>query len=68
MEIFTCENEDNSDLMKDVSDDAPLDPFVLIHNLNKKLRMEDITWNYDNKLQHTSIKTRKKTMLKKPLT
>ena len=60
MEVFTSENEDNSDLMKDVSDDVSLDPLVLISNLNKRFREEDITWKYDNKSQHISVKTRKR--------
>ena len=38
MECFSSDNEDNSDLMKDVSDDVSLDPFVLISNLNKRFR------------------------------
>ena len=60
MEVFTSKNEDNSDLMKDVSDDVSLDPLVLISNLNKRFREEDITWKYDNKPQHISIKTSKR--------
>ena len=57
MEVFTSQNEDNSDLMKDVSEDVSLDPLVLISNLNKRFKREEITWKYNNRSQHASIKT-----------
>ena len=65
MEVFTSQREDNSDLMKDICDDMSLDPSVLISNLNKRFREEDITWKYNNRSQHVSIKTRKKVMFYK---
>ena len=43
MDIFISQNEDNSDLMKDVSKDVSLDPLVQISNLNKKFKEEEIT-------------------------
>lgn len=59
MEVFISENEDNSDLMKDVSEDGSLDPLVLISNLNKRFKREEITWKYNNRSQHVSFKTGK---------
>ena len=59
MEVFTSQNEDNSDLMKDVSEDVSLDPLVLISNLNKRFKREEVSWKYNNRSQHVSIKTGK---------
>ena len=59
MDIFSSRNEDNSDLMKDINKDLSLDPLVMISNLNKKFKEEDITWKYNNRSHHVSIKTRK---------
>ena len=58
-EVFTSQNEDNSDLMKDVSEDVSLDLLVLISNLNKRFKREEITWKYNNGSHHVSIKTGK---------
>ena len=58
MEVFTSYNDDNSELMKYVSDDVSLDPFVLVSKFNKRLRKEDIAWKYDNKSQHMPIKAK----------
>merc|ERR1712148_95135 len=60
MDTFISQNEDNSDLMKDVSKDVSLDPLVLTSNLNKKFKEEEITWKYNNGSQHVSIKTGKR--------
>ena len=59
MHVFISQNEDNSDLMKDVSEDMSLDLLVLISNLNKRFKREEITWKYNNGSQHISIKTGK---------
>ena len=59
MDVFISQNEDNSDLMKDVSEDMSLDPLVLISNLNKRFKREEVTWKYNNGSQHISIKTGK---------
>ena len=59
MEVFTSQNEDNSDLMKDVSEDVSLDPLVLISNLNKRFKREEVSWKYNNRSEHVSIKTGK---------
>ena len=59
MKVFIGQNEDNFDLMKDVSEDVSLDPLVLISTLNKKFREEEITWKFNNRSQHVSIQTTK---------
>ena len=46
--------------MKYVRDDVSLDSLVLISNLNKRFREEEITWKYGNKSQNISIKTMKR--------
>ena len=60
MDIFSSGNEDNSDLMKDINKDLSLDPLVMMSNLNKKFKEEDITWKYSNRSHHVSIETRNK--------
>ena len=43
MEVFICQNVDDFDLMKDISDDVSLDPLLLISNLDKTFRDKDGT-------------------------
>ena len=65
MDIFSSENEDNSDLMKDISKDLSLDPLVVISNLNKRFKEEDMTFKYNNNSHRVSFKTRKRLMFYK---
>ena len=46
--------------MKDISKDLSLDPLVVISNLNKRFKEEDMTFKYNNNSHRVSIKTRKK--------
>ena len=59
MKDFISQNEDTSDLIKDVSDDVSLHPLFLIFNPNKRLKDEGIAWIYNNRSRQVSIKTRK---------
>ena len=63
MKVFISPNEDNSDLMNDVSDNVSLGSLLLISNLNKQSREEDITWKFNNRSQHVSIRTRKQSYI-----
>ncbi len=53
MGFFYSQNEENSDLTIDISDDVSLDLLVLVTNLNK--RFKDIRWCYNNKTNRVSI-------------
>ena len=57
MDVFISHNADNNDLMKDVSEYVASDLLFLISNLDKKFKEQQITWKYNKRSQHASIKT-----------